>query len=269
MLLIPTCEDITRPSWCARCAEVVSVARDRFKLIGFACRIRERLVLTLKLVEYLVDGKAWRPVRTRLLPELAQFGDAVLLELTLVGPVAEGVADDLARRGVLPGFRRLAAPGRPSPEAARWISFRRMAWRASLWWYDFLLPLKYTARQLRTGFGGLQRQAVLAGRCFISMIKYAFEEVLMAGIERLTVTLPTDMAALVRGAVDEGDYASSSEVIREALREWKMKRELQSRRVAALKSDIDRGLADVAAGRIVEFNAERIIERGRKLLKRN
>jgi antitoxin ParD1/3/4 len=100
------------------------------------------------------------------------------------------------------------------------------------------------------------------------MIKYAFVEVHMAGIERLTVTLPTDMAALVRGAVDEGDYASSSEVIREALREWKMKRELQLRKVAALKADIDRGLADVAAGRIVEFNAERIIERGRKLLER-
>ena len=91
----------------------------------------------------------------------------------------------------------------------------------------------------------------------------------MAGIERLTVTLPTDMAALVRGAVGEGDYASSSEVIREALREWKMKRELQSRKFATLKSDIDRGLADVAAGRIVAFNAERIIERGRKLLRRN
>jgi hypothetical protein len=45
-----------------------------------------------------------------------------------------------------------------------------------------------------------------------------------------------------------------------------MKRELQSRKVAALKADINRGLADVAAGRIVDFNAERIIERGRKLL---
>jgi antitoxin ParD1/3/4 len=101
------------------------------------------------------------------------------------------------------------------------------------------------------------------------MIKYAFEEVLMAGIERLTVTLPTDMAALVRGAVDEGDYASSSEVIREALREWKVRRELQLRKVAALKAEIDRGLADVANGRIAEFNAERIIERGRKLLERN
>lgn len=88
----------------------------------------------------------------------------------------------------------------------------------------------------------------------------------MAGIERLTVTLPSEMAILVKGAVEDGDYASSSEVIREALREWKMRRELQLRKIEALKAEIDRGLADVAAGRLVEFNAERIIERGRKLL---
>jgi len=88
----------------------------------------------------------------------------------------------------------------------------------------------------------------------------------MAGVERLTITLPTDMAGLVKGAVEEGDYASSSEVIREALREWKMRRELRLQRVETLKAEIDRGLADVAAGRIAEFDAKRIIERGRKLL---
>jgi antitoxin ParD1/3/4 len=36
--------------------------------------------------------------------------------------------------------------------------------------------------------------------------------------------------------------------------------------LAELKAEIPRGLADVAAGRIVDFNVERIIERGRKLL---
>lgn len=46
----------------------------------------------------------------------------------------------------------------------------------------------------------------------------------MAEIERLTVTLPADMAAIVKGAVAGGDYASASEVVREALRDWKMKR---------------------------------------------
>ncbi len=88
----------------------------------------------------------------------------------------------------------------------------------------------------------------------------------MAEIERLTVTLPHDMAAVVRGAVEGGDYASSSEVVREALRDWKMKRALQLQELAALRTDIDKGLTDVAEGRVKDFDARRIIERGRKLL---
>ena len=88
----------------------------------------------------------------------------------------------------------------------------------------------------------------------------------MANIERLTITLPAEMAELVKGAVDDGDYASSSEVIREALRDWKMKRELSLGQLAQLKADIDRGLADVAEGRLATFDAKRIMERGRTLL---
>lgn len=88
----------------------------------------------------------------------------------------------------------------------------------------------------------------------------------MAEIERLTITLPTEMAAVVRSAVEKGDYASTSEVVRAALRDWKMKRALQVEELAALKSDIDKGLADVAAGRVKDFDRARIVERGRKLL---
>ena len=88
----------------------------------------------------------------------------------------------------------------------------------------------------------------------------------MAEIERMTITLPSEMAAVVRGAVEGGDYASSSEVMREALRDWKMKRALQLQELAALKVDIDRGLADLAEGRVQDFDASRIIERARKLL---
>ena len=88
----------------------------------------------------------------------------------------------------------------------------------------------------------------------------------MAGIERLTITLPADMAGIVKGAVEGGDYASSSEVVREALRDWKMKRALQLQELAALQGDIDKGLADLAEGRVQDFNAGRVIERGRKLL---
>ena len=54
------------------------------------------------------------------------------------------------------------------------------------------------------------------------------------------------MAAVIKGAVEGGDYASSSEVVREALRDWKTKRALQLQELAALKVDIDRGLTDLA-----------------------
>ena len=106
------------------------------------------------------------------------------------------------------------------------------------------------------------------GRYVISMIKYEpyLQERPVAEIERLTITLPAEMAALVRGAVDEGNYASSSEVIREALRDWKTKRALQLQELEGLKADIDRGLTDLAEGRVEEFDTARIIERGRTLL---
>ena len=78
--------------------------------------------------------------------------------------------------------------------------------------------------------------------------------------------MPSDMAAVVKAAVDAGDYASTSEVVRDALREWKTRRAIQLQELAALKTDIDKGLADVAAGRVKDFDAKKIVERGRKLL---
>lgn len=89
-------------------------------------------------------------------------------------------------------------------------------------------------------------------------------------IERLTVTMPSEMASLIREAVAEGDYASSSEVIREAMRDWKRKRTLQMQSAAELQTEIDRGMADMAVGRTTTFDAARIAQRGRKsLIKRS
>lgn len=88
----------------------------------------------------------------------------------------------------------------------------------------------------------------------------------MAELERMTITMPAEMAATVKAAVAEGAYASSSEVVREALREWRVRRSVQQEELAALKADIDKGLADVAAGRVGDFDAKRIVERGRQLL---
>ena len=51
-----------------------------------------------------------------------------------------------------------------------------------------------------------------------------------------------------------------------ALRDWKMKRALQLKEMEALQADIDKGLTDLAEGRVQDFDAARIVARGRKLL---
>jgi len=88
----------------------------------------------------------------------------------------------------------------------------------------------------------------------------------MAEIDRITITLPHEMAEIVKAAVAGGDYASSSEVVREALRDWKMKRVLQLKEMELLKTDIDKGLKDLADGSVHAFDTARIVARGRKLL---
>ena len=84
----------------------------------------------------------------------------------------------------------------------------------------------------------------------------------MAAIERLTVTLPEDMASRVKDAVAEGDYASTSEIVREALRDWEVKAETRRRKLAALRQHVDKGLNDVARGRVIDVDLDEIVRRG-------
>ena len=65
----------------------------------------------------------------------------------------------------------------------------------------------------------------------------------MANVEKVSVALTQDMAALVREAVSSGEYASSNEVIREALRDWKTKRVLASIQIDELRRLAAEGVA--------------------------
>ncbi len=60
-------------------------------------------------------------------------------------------------------------------------------------------------------------------------------------VEKVSIALTVDMAAMVRDAVDSGEYASASEVVREALRDWKYKQQARERQIAELKALIDEG----------------------------
>ena len=85
----------------------------------------------------------------------------------------------------------------------------------------------------------------------------------MANVEKISVALPPDMAGLVRKAVESGDYASSSEVIREALREWKARRAARNDAVAELRRMWEQG---VASGDSAELDMAAIKKRGRQRL---
>jgi len=70
----------------------------------------------------------------------------------------------------------------------------------------------------------------------------------MAEIQRLSVALPAPMADKVRQAVSDGEYASTSEVIRDALRLWESRRHLRERDVSVLRDRWDVGKASGRAG---------------------
>ena len=64
--------------------------------------------------------------------------------------------------------------------------------------------------------------------------------------EKLSITLPAEMAKAVREKVSAGFYASNSEIIREALRGWLD----NEKKLQALDKDIAEGIADIEAGRV-------------------
>jgi antitoxin ParD1/3/4 len=57
----------------------------------------------------------------------------------------------------------------------------------------------------------------------------------MASVEKISIALPAEMVAEVREAVEAGEYASSSEVVRDALREWTQKRNLHQQGLKELR----------------------------------
>jgi len=83
-------------------------------------------------------------------------------------------------------------------------------------------------------------------------------------IERMTIALTSEMSDAVKGAVESGEYASNSEVIREALRDWRLKRMAQHPHLEQLRADVQAGLDDIPANRVRDFDPERIIEKGKQ-----
>ena len=70
----------------------------------------------------------------------------------------------------------------------------------------------------------------------------------MPGVEKISIALPPEMVSTVREAVESGEYASSSEVVREALRDWSHKRNLRERGLDELRQVWKEAMDDNSPG---------------------
>jgi antitoxin ParD1/3/4 len=91
---------------------------------------------------------------------------------------------------------------------------------------------------------------------------------IMSELERMTVTLTPELARLVRDSASGQDYASASEIVREALREWRDKRHDKALARQYLRDAIASGLDDHAQGQVESFDAEALKAAGRAALRR-
>lgn len=66
----------------------------------------------------------------------------------------------------------------------------------------------------------------------------------MSTIEKLSITLPSEMVSAIKARVEAGSYASTSEVLREAIRLWLQQEEEHEERMASLRARVERSLND-------------------------
>ncbi len=87
----------------------------------------------------------------------------------------------------------------------------------------------------------------------------------MAVVEKLSIALTPELAADIRRAIEAGEYASVSEVVRDALRTWRNARQARD---AALEELRHLWRDGVDSGQGLPFDVEDIRRRGRERLAR-
>jgi antitoxin ParD1/3/4 len=65
----------------------------------------------------------------------------------------------------------------------------------------------------------------------------------MPEIRKVSIAVTGEQLALLHAAVETGEYATTSEIVREAIRDWQAKRELRQEEVEWLRQKWDEGKA--------------------------
>jgi antitoxin ParD1/3/4 len=89
----------------------------------------------------------------------------------------------------------------------------------------------------------------------------------MKPAEKLSITLPADMARMVREKVERGAYASNSEVIREALRTWQERESREARHLDEVRGKIEEAIADPRPALTANEVGKRLDDLHRKTVK--
>ena len=66
----------------------------------------------------------------------------------------------------------------------------------------------------------------------------------MSAAEKISITLTPEMNRVIKQRVDAGDFASSSELIREALRLWQRREEEHREKLAAIREKLQKSIDD-------------------------
>ncbi len=89
----------------------------------------------------------------------------------------------------------------------------------------------------------------------------------MADIRKVSVALTGEQIAALKAAVEAGEYATTSEIVREAIRDWQFKRELRQEDLKRLRQLWDEGMASGLA-KPLDFNELRQAARDRLMASR-
>jgi len=63
----------------------------------------------------------------------------------------------------------------------------------------------------------------------------------MSAIHKVSIALTAEQVSVLKAAVDAGEYATTSEIVREAIRDWQFKRELRQEDIQRLRQMWDQG----------------------------
>ncbi len=82
----------------------------------------------------------------------------------------------------------------------------------------------------------------------------------------MSISLTVEMRAFLEAEVASGAYATTSEVVRDAIRLYQRRKAEDQARLEALRKEVDVGLAEAERGQLLTVEAGTVKARGRERL---